>query len=165
MDRKIIDAFETGGKKLRNAIAGLTPKDLLWVPPPGAGIGRWSIQQVVLHLMDDELIWTSRMKTIIAEENPQILGFDESKFAANLFPEEQDAQAAVDIVELNRPLFAAVLRKLPEAAFARTGRHNDLGSFTLEQAVQWTTEHLEHHVLYIALKRARLGKPLKEHTA
>src|SRR5215469_10944071 len=106
MDAKIIDAFETGGGKLRTAITGLTQKDLLWVPPPGAGIGRWSIQQVVLHLMDDELIWTARMKTMIAEDNPQILGFDESKFAANLKPEEQDAQTAVEIVELNRGLFA-----------------------------------------------------------
>jgi hypothetical protein len=162
MDGKLIDAFETSGSKLRNAIAGLTRKDLLWVPPPGAGIGRWSIQQVVLHLMDDELIWTARMKTIIAEDNPQILGFDESKFAANLFPEAQDAQAAVEIVELNRRLFSMVLRKLPVSAFARTGRHNDLGTFTLEQGVQWTTEHLEHHVLYINLKRDRLGKPIKD---
>jgi hypothetical protein len=162
MDGKIIDAFETGGGKLRTAIAGLTQKDFLWVPPPGAGIGRWSIQQIVMHLMDDELIWASRMKTIIAEDNPQILGFDESKFAANLKPEEQDAQMAVEIVELNRGLFASVLRNLPEATFKRTGRHNDLGSFTLEQAVQWTTEHLEHHVLYINLKRDRLGKAIKE---
>jgi len=162
MDRKIIDVFETGGRKLRSAIAGLTHKDLLWVPPPGAGIGRWSIQQVVLHLMDDELIWTSRMKLIIAEDNPQILGFDESKFAANLFPEEQDAQTAVEIIELNRGLFSTVLRNLHDAAFTRTGRHNDLGSFTLEQGVQWTIEHLEHHSLYIALKRDRLGKPLKD---
>jgi DinB family protein len=162
MDGKILDAFETGAAKLRAAIAGLTPKDFLWVPAPGAGIGRWSIQQVVLHLMDDELIWASRMKTIIAEDNPQILGFDESRFAANLHPEAQDPEAAVQIVELNRGLFSTVLRNLHESSFKRTGRHNDLGSFTLEQAVQWTTEHLEHHVLYINLKRDRLGKAIKE---
>src|SRR5580704_9770584 len=102
MDRKKIDEFEVAGEKLRKAIAGLGKEHLLWVPPPGAGIGRWTIQQVVLHLMDDELIWSARMKTIIAEDNPQILGFDESKFASKLFPEAQDAQAAVEIVELNR---------------------------------------------------------------
>jgi hypothetical protein len=162
MEPKTIDHFETGGGKLRHAIEGLTAKDLTWVPPPGAGIGRWSIQQVVLHLMDDELIWTARMKTIIAEDNPEILGFDESKFAANLCPDEQDAQMAVDILELNRRLFSMVLRKLPESAFARTGHHNDLGTFTLAQGVVWQSEHLEHHSLYIALKRVKLGKPLKE---
>jgi uncharacterized damage-inducible protein DinB len=162
MDRAIIDEFETAGGKLRNAVAGLERKDLLWVPPPGAGIGKWSIQQVVLHLMDDELIWSARMKTIIAEDNPQVVGFDESKYAARLFSEEQDADLAVQIVELNRRQFASVLRLLPETAFQRTARHNDLGVITLAQSVQWTNEHMSHHCFYISMKRDRLGKPLKE---
>ena len=162
MDPKIITEFETGGAELATAIAGLTPKELLWVPPPGAGIGLWSIQQIVLHLMDDELIWTSRMKRIIAEDNPQILGFDESKFASSLFPEEQDAETAVRILDLNRRLFSIVLRKLPDSAFARTARHNDLGTITLGQSIQWTNEHLDHHILYIKMKRDRLGKTLKD---
>jgi hypothetical protein len=34
--------------------------------------------------------------------------------------------------------------------------------FTLEQAIGWTVEHLDHHVHYIALKREKLGKPIKE---
>jgi hypothetical protein len=162
MDRKIIDEFEVAGAKLRRVIAGLGKEHLLWVPPPGAGIGRWTIQQVVLHLMDDELIWSARMKTMIAEDNPQIQGFDESKFATKLHSEEQDAELAVRILDLNRRLFSVVLRKLPDAAFARTGRHNDLGVITLGQSVQWTNEHLDHHILYIVMKRDRLGKPLKD---
>lgn len=162
MDRTQIDEFESGGQKLARAIDGLDRKELLWVPPPGAGIGLWTIQQVVLHLMDDELIWTARMKRIIAEENPSIVGFDESKFAANLFPQEQDAVAAAQIVDMNRRLFAAVLRKLPDSAFERTGQHDDLGVITLGQSVVWTVEHLDHHIHYIALKRQRLGKALKQ---
>ena len=162
MDRKKIDEFEVAGAKLRKAISGLEKAELLWIPPPGAGIGRWSIQQVVLHLMDDEIIWSARMKTIIAEDNPQILGFDESKFASQLFSEEQDAELAARIVDLNRRQFAPVLRKLPDSAFQRTGRHNDLGVITLAQSVQWTNEHLDHHTLYITMKRDRLGKPVKE---
>jgi len=162
MDRSIIEQFEPAGGKLRRAIGGLEKKELLWVPAPGAGIGRWSIQQVVLHLMDDELIWTSRMKRIIAEDNPEILGFDESKFASSLFPEEQDAETAVRILDLNRRLFSIVLRKLPDSAFARTARHNDLGTITLGQSVQWTNEHLDHHILYIMMKRDRLGKTVKD---
>jgi hypothetical protein len=160
MDRKIIDEFETAGAKLRKAITGLEKTDLLWVPPPGAGIGKWSIQQVVMHLMDDEIVWVARMKSIIAEDNPQILGFDESKFAQKLFNEEEDPELAVRIVETNRKQFAIVLRKLPDSAFTRTGRHNDLGAFTLAQGIQWTNEHLDHHCLYISMKRDRLKKPM-----
>ncbi len=162
MDRKVIDEFETGGEILAKAIAGLTRQELLWVPPPGAGIGRWSIQQIVLHLMDDELIWSARMKSMIAEDNPQIIGFDESKFASKLFYEEQDAETAVQILDLNRRQLSPMFRKLPDSAFARTARHNDLGLITLGQSVKWTNEHLNHHTLYVQMKRERLGKPLRD---
>src|SRR5580698_2445276 len=73
MDRKIIDDFENGGEKLRRAIEGLSATELLWVPPRAAEVGLWTIQQVVLHLMDDELIWTARMKSVIAQERPKIM--------------------------------------------------------------------------------------------
>jgi len=162
MDGKILTDFETGGAKLRLAIEGLTRDDLLWTPPPAAQVGAWSIQQVVFHLMDDELIWTARMKSVIAEDHPKILGYNESKFASSLFYEKQDAADAVQILDLNRRRFTAVLRALPDSAFSRTGDHSDLGDFTLEQGVTWTAEHLHHHIFYIALKRQKLGKPLKE---
>jgi hypothetical protein len=161
MDRKVIEDFETGGDTLRAAIKGLTREELLWIPPKGAKIGLWSIQQVVFHLMDDELIWTTRMKSVIAEDNPKILGYDESKFAANLLYDKQDANVGVQILDLNRRQFTLVLRNLPESAFARTGEHKDIGIFTLEQGVTWTAEHLHQHINYIALKREMLGKPLK----
>ncbi len=160
MDRKVIDDFETGGEKLKAAIRSLTPKEFLWVPAPGAGIGRWSIQQVVLHLMDDELIWSSRMKLMLAEDNPEIVGFDESKFATKLFYDQQDPQLAAQILDLNRRHLAPLFRKLPEEAFARTGRHNDLGLINLGQSIVWTNEHLDHHILYISMKRDRLGMPM-----
>ena len=147
------------GAKLRAATAGLSLQDLLWVPDKNAGVGDWSIQQIVIHLMDADLIWSSRMKCIIAEDHPKILGYDESKFAANLFYDKQDAQLAVQIFDLNRKQFSKALRKLSDAAFERTGEHNELGSITLEQSVGWMVNHVNHHIKFIDLKLAKLGKP------
>lgn len=161
MDRNRIDDFETGGGKLRRAVDGLTREELLWQPPAALEIGLWSIQQVALHLMDDELIWSARMKLLIAQDNPTILNYDESKFASKLFPQEQDAHVAAEILDLNRRQLSIILRNLPPAGFARTGDHSDIGIFTLEQAVNWTAEHLDHHLYYIQMKREKLGKPLK----
>ena len=161
MDRKIIDDFETGGEKLRRSIEGLSREDLVWTPPRVAEIGLWSIQQIVFHLMDDELIWTARMKSVIAEENPKIAGYDEAAFASKLFYDAQDAAVGAQIVDLNRKQFSIVLKKLPESAFARTGEHVEIGTFTLAQGVKWTAEHLHHHMKYIEMKREKLGKALK----
>ncbi len=161
MDRKLIDQYESGGEKLKAAIAGLTQQDLLWVPPPDAGIGLWSIQQIVVHLMDSDLISADRMKRIIAEENPLLLAYNENNFIANLFYGEQDAQDSIHILDLNRRQFAIVLRKLPDSAYSRTGCHNERGLVTLVQALQTTCRHLDYHIEFIHKKRAKLDKPLK----
>lgn len=163
MDRKnLIEEYERGGQALARAIDGLTPQDLLAPPPADVpGLGTWTIQQVVIHLMDSDLIWTARMKSIIAEEHPTILGYDQSKFAANLFYELQDAQRAVRIFDLNRIMFAKVLRKLPDSAFGRTGMHNERGEITLDAALQGMVQHVAHHVDFIRLKREKIAKPMK----
>jgi len=160
MDRSIIEDYARGGETLALAIRGLTPEDLRCVPAADANVGRWSIQQVVVHLADSDLIWTGRMKCIIAEENPTIIGYDESLFAANLHYDEQSAEDAIRLFDLNRTQFARVLRKLPDAAFARTGRHNERGRITLGESVKMMVEHLDHHVKFIRAKRAQMGKEM-----
>ena len=52
MDPKLIDLYESGGGKLQRSITGLSNEDLLWIPPLDAQIGLWSIQQIVIHLID-----------------------------------------------------------------------------------------------------------------
>src|SRR5687767_15967180 len=126
MDRELIEHYAAGGEKLAMAIRGLTREDLLAVPAADAGpeVGKWSIQQVVIHCMDSDLIATDRIKRMIAEDNPSLIGYDENKFVQNLFYDEQPAELAAQIIELNRKQFANVLRRLPESALQRKGTHN-----------------------------------------
>ena len=158
--KELIDHYEHGGEKLALAIRGLTREDLLAVPDPGANVGRWSIQQVVVHTMDSDLVSIDRLKRMIAEDNPTLIGYDENKFVANLFYDEQPAEDAVRLVDLARKTFARVLRKLPEAAFARAGTHNERGRITVESYLRAATDHLEHHVKFIHDKRAHMGKEM-----
>lgn len=154
MNRQKIDEFEKGTDSLRMAVRGLSREDLLAHPVPGA----WSIQQIVMHLMDSDLILADRMKRVIAEENPTLIGFNESKFAANLFYEEHSVEDAVAMVELNRRNVAAILRKLPDAAFNRSGMHNERGELKLSDLLAGAVNHLSHHLKFIVEKREKLGK-------
>src|SRR5215471_15445378 len=113
-DRKVIDRYEAGGERLAQAIRGLNREDLLAAPPDQPGVGKWTIQQVVIHLMDCDLIAADRMKRVIAEENPTLIGFDENKFTQNLFYEDQSADDAVTIVAMNRKNVVKILRRLPD---------------------------------------------------
>ena len=139
------------------AIRGLTPSELNAFPVPGT----WSIQQIVVHLMDSDLIGSDRMKRVAAENvPPQLIGYDETAFAKNLPYEKLDPAQACEVFRLNRLLTAAVLRNLPDSAFTRHGMHSERGRETLADLVEGYVEHLEHHMKFIREKRKLLGKPL-----
>ena len=160
MEPKLIEHYAAGGEKLSLAIRGLTREDLVAVPAADANVGRWSIQQVVIHCMDSDLIATDRIKRMIAEDNPTLIGYDENKFVQNLFYHDQPAEQAVQILDLNRKLFAEVLRRLPAGALQRKGNHNERGAVTVGGYLKSTVDHLDHHLGFIHKKRAHMGKEM-----
>ena len=154
MDRAVIERYAAGAGEVEKAIAGLSREDFLAAPVPGT----WSIQQIVIHLMDSDLIGADRMKRVIAEENPAIIGYDETLFSQKLFYEKLDPFLAADVFRKNRELTAVILRSLPAEAFVRVGTHNEKGRVTLEELVATYVQHLEHHLGFLRHKRRLLGK-------
>ena len=147
----LIDRYAADAPKLRQSIAGLSPAQLRAFPVPGT----WSIQQIVLHLMDSDLIGADRMKRVAVEKRPPtIIGYDETAFAEGLSYQELDPHTACDVFEKNRQLTAEMLRRLPPSAFQRTGHHNEHGEMTLAELLQNYIEHFEHHLKFIDKKRA-----------
>jgi hypothetical protein len=156
MDRAIIEQYAKGAGDVAAAIKGLGREDFLATPVPGT----WSIQQIVMHLMDSDLIASDRMKRIIAEENPAIIGYDETAFAHKLSYDKLDPFAAAEIFRMNREMTAVIFRNLPDAAFSRVGTHNERGKVVLGEMVKMYVQHLEHHLGFLRHKRQLLGKPL-----
>jgi uncharacterized damage-inducible protein DinB len=156
MKRDLVEQYAAGADRLAQSIVGLTRDDLAARPVPGT----WSIQQIVLHVMDSDLISSDRMKRVIAEETPTLIGFDETAFARALFYDALDAATAADVFAKNRRLTSEILGRVPEEAFERFGTHNERGRVTLTQLVQGMVDHLEHHLRFLREKRRLLGKPL-----
>lgn len=156
MSRPDIEAYAAGAGQLAEAIRGLEPADFSAIPVAGT----WSIGQIVLHLMDSDLIAADRMKRVIAEDNPTLIGFDETAFSERLFYDQQDPRKAADIFRLNREMTSLLLRRLSDADFKRIGTHNERGVVTLGQLVDLYVHHLNHHLGFIRHKRQLLGKAL-----
>ena len=148
-----IDAYLDGAKALRAAVAGLTPAQLRARPVAG----RWSTLEVVCHLVDFDPIHADRMKRVIAEDNPQLIGADEQRFAAALAYHQRDLEEELAILEHTRSQMARILRTLPEEALQRAGTHNERGPLTLERLLSIITNHIPHHVQFIHEKRRALG--------
>ncbi len=124
MDRDLIEKYGEGGEELTRAIQGLTASDLQQAPPPDAGpeVGRWTIQQVAIHLADAEAALADRMRRVIAEDDPVLQAWDENRFAERLMYSEQSVQDAAALVVLTRRQLGRVLRELPDDVFERSGR-------------------------------------------
>src|SRR5262249_10821070 len=126
---QLIDNYLTGVAALRGAVAGLSRDQLRARPVPG----KWSTLEVVCHIADFEPVYADRMKRVIAEERPTLLGADEKRFAAALAYHERDLDEELDIVERTRKQMARILRTLPAAALERIGVHNEAGPLSLAE--------------------------------
>jgi hypothetical protein len=149
----LIDAYVNGVQPLREAVAGLTPEQLRARPVPG----KWSTLEVVCHLADFDPILADRMKRVIAEDRPTLLGADEKRFAAALAYHERDLEEELSLIEQTRRQLARVLRTLQPEALSRVGVHNERGELTLERLLTIATKHIPHHVQFIYEKRRALG--------
>jgi len=150
---QLLNEYLAGPKALRDAVRGLTREQLMARPVAG----KWSTLEIVCHLADFDPIIADRMKRVIAEERPALLGADENRFAAALHYHERDLEEELTILEKTRSQMARILRKLPDAALERVGVHNERGPRTLEQLLQSATAHIPHHVKFIDEKRRALG--------
>lgn len=155
MDPQVLDRYSQGPDLLRHSIQGLTTAQLQAFPVPGT----WSIQQIIVHVLESDLIASHRMKRIIAEDNPTLQAYDETRFAKTLFYEDEPLDEVLALFALNRAQTARILRRLPAETFARRGTHNERGELRLDQMVQDYVEHVDHHLKFVYRKRELLGNP------
>jgi uncharacterized damage-inducible protein DinB len=149
----LLDAYLAGPPMLRQAVSGLSQQQLVSRPVSG----KWSTLEVVCHLVDSDQAWIHRMKRVIAEERPLLIGYDERRFAAALAYHEHNLEEELAIFEQARQQMARIMRTLPADAWNRAGVHSELGLITLQQHLQVEVDHVPHHVKFIAEKRRALG--------
>jgi uncharacterized damage-inducible protein DinB len=156
----LINAYRNGPIQLRRAVAELSQQQLTARPVPG----KWSTLEVICHLVDSEQAWCHRMKRVIAEENPLLIGYDETRFTAALRYHEQNPEDELSLLDGMRRQLARVLQGLPESVWGRTCVHSERGLMTLEEMLQAEVDHIPHHIKHINDKRAALGLPVVEYS-
>jgi uncharacterized damage-inducible protein DinB len=150
---ELTDTYLAGAKLLRQAVAGMNREQASARPVSG----KWSTLEVVCHLCDFEPVYADRMKRVIAEERPTLIGADQDKFAAALAYQDRDLGEELTLIETTRQQMGRILRKAPADALQRVGIHNERGPMTLEQLLGYAINHIQHHVKFIHEKRQALG--------
>ena len=112
---QLTEEYLAGPQVLRRAVAGMNREQLQARPVPG----KWSTLEVVCHIADFEPVLADRMKRVIAEERPALIGANEKSFAASLAYHDRDLEEELTIVDMTRRQLARILKTLPAEALQR----------------------------------------------
>src|ERR1700730_12105093 len=89
---KLISRYREGPAVLAPALARLRERQLDHKPADGG----FSAREVVHHTADSEMTSAIRLRRLVAEDNPQITGYDPDLFAERLHSASRPAQPSLD---------------------------------------------------------------------
>jgi hypothetical protein len=143
--QRLIVQYESGPARLKQALGQVPEEALKWRPAPG----EWSAHEVICHCADSESNASLRIRYLVAEQAPVIVGYDQETWATALDYHGHPLPVALATVEATRAHTAALIRRLPEAAWGRQGRHTESGPYSAEDWLRLYAEHLEGHARQI----------------
>ena len=114
--RTLIDQYRAGYAAVVDALAGADDAALDRRPGPGT----WSAREIVHHLADSEMTSAIRLRRLIAEDNPTIVGYDQEAFAVRLHYDRPIA-SSLEAFRWARVSTAEILDRLTEDDWARSG--------------------------------------------
>jgi hypothetical protein len=116
--------------------------------------GGWTPREVVHHTADSEMTAAIRLRRLIAEDNPAIVGYDGDAFAERLHYVDRPIAPALDAISSARSTTAQILDRLTDAEWARTGTHSESGAYGVEQWLETYAVHCDDHADQIRRARA-----------
>lgn len=146
-----LDRFAGAAAAIEAALDGVTDDELDRRPPSG----EWTAREIVHHLADSESMAYIRLRRLIAEDDPQIAGYDEPEWARRLHYDRPIA-ASVAVVRAIRTASLELLQALSPDEWARTGTHSESGTYSVEGWLAIYAEHTHEHADQVA--RARRGE-------
>lgn len=141
----LIERYAQGPRLLRQALARVPAEALQWRPAPA----RWSAHEVVCHCADSETISSTRIRFLVGEDRPRILGYDQDHWARLFDYHSLPLDLALRQIDQVRAWTTDLIRRLPDSAWSREGTHSQSGSYGAEIWLRTYAEHLELHARQI----------------
>ena len=99
------------------------------------GIGQWTANEVIGHLVDGEWVYGYRARLILCEEDPAILGTNQDQWVTRQRHNDREPSELVETFAVLRECNLAWWKRMSPADLSRTGRHNERGVESLD--VMW----------------------------
>ena len=139
---------------LRRAIAGMTPKQLARREAPG----KWSVRHVLQHLVDSEIVWSWRLRMVLAHDRPPLTGYDQDAWADRLGYEKTNASQALAEFGVLRDANIRLINRASPQDLKRVGVHVERGDESVEHMMKLYAGHDILHLNQIRRIRGTLRR-------
>ena len=135
--RDPLSVLEETPAALRGAVVGLSGAA---VRRPEAE-GKWSVLQVLEHLVDSETVYGYRLRAILTEDEPELAGYDQDRWAERLRYDAGDLEEALETFAVLRRRTLRLFRTLGADEWERVGRHSERGRESVRHIAKLLAAH------------------------
>ena len=109
--------------------------------------GKWSIKEVLVHIVDDERIFAYRALRFARGEQQNLIGFDQDAYAALSNADERDLDNIFEEYDAVRRSTIALFNGLPGESLTRMGkRTGTFNNATVRALAYHIAGHEQHHL-------------------
>src|SRR5436190_288280 len=124
--------------------------------------GKWTPNEVIGHLSDGEWVYGYRLRLILCEDNPVIMGTKQDLWVAAQRHNEREPSELVEMFRTLRQYNLALWKSISAANVQRNGQHNERGPESLAVMLPMLAghdlSHLDQITRYIRAVRRGLSR-------
>jgi len=145
--RALMDRIRSSAAVVRRAVEA-APPGRFGVAPRG---GEWSALETLTHLRDVVVhVHGLRIRRLLYEAAPVFADFDEEGYRPASLARGETIGYLLDTIVAEHEQLARLLQAVPDADWAREGRHPAFGVMSIEFLARRVGEHAEEHANQIA---------------
>jgi DinB superfamily len=141
----LVKTIEDTPARFRALAGGLADAQLDTPYRPGG----WTIRQVVHHVPESHMNAYIRMKLAVTEDSPAIKTYEEQLWAELPDAKSAPAELSLSLLEALHRRWVLFLRNLSNDDYARTFKHPEWGTVTIDDAVALYAWHCRHHLAHV----------------
>ncbi|MEP6949083.1 MAG: DinB family protein [Ginsengibacter sp.] len=146
-DGLVLRHLETNGILLKKLFLSIPTEKLLYRYSPD----KWTLKEILVHLVDDERIYTYRALRFARNDNTELPGFNQDDFARFSGANERDLHNILEEYDAVRKASITLFNGLPDEALTRVGRTNE-SMVSVRALAYHITGHELHHLNIIKEK-------------
>ena len=115
----------------------------LWLRPEPA---EWSALECIAHMVDAEVVMSSRYRFVLAQEEPPIIGYDQDLWVDRLHAEETDTDGLIELFDALRLADVTLWQRTPTEQRQRVGMHAERGPESYDLMFRMLAGHDRFHI-------------------